>query len=30
MTALLIVTVYGLAAMVARGLLKAERSGWFE
>ena len=30
MTALLIVIVYGLAALVARWLLKAERSGRFE
>lgn len=30
MTALLIVTVYGLAALVARWLLKAERAGLFE
>lgn len=30
MTALLIVIVYGLAALVARWLLKAERAGQFE
>lgn len=30
MTALLIVLVYGCAGLLAWGMLKAEREGWFE
>lgn len=30
MTALMIVLVYGCAALVAWGMLKAEAMGWFE